>query len=424
MLIPDGLWVVLLTALVLLATAALEVASRAAARLDLHRWALRTSEAEDDEGAVWERIDETFTAVRLARQLSLIFVVVAVSAFVPRWLGVESDGMVRLGWSITLALAAYLLVDKVLAFGLIAVLGPIRVLDMARPLIGLLRLMFGRPARMLNRFHRDRRARDVVEVPAADKNGDLDAFLDMAEESGLVSGHDEALLRGVAEFTEVLVDHVMTPRVDIVSIPASEKLATLTRMVAEHKHSRIPVVGENIDEVVGVVNIRDLVPALMEAENGDLTVGSIARPALFVPESKRVSDLMREFQSRREHLAIVVDEYGGTAGLVTLEDLLEEIVGEIQDELEEAEEETAIRLEDGAVIAAGKAEIEDVEELLDVRIGDDEFETIGGMAFVHLGYVPKPGETFERNGLHVEVLEADERRVHRVRITAIDPMPE
>jgi len=331
-------------------------------------------------------------------------------------------------WSIGLSLAAWVLIDKVLAFAVVAIFGPIRVLTFGRPVIGLLRVLFGRPARMLNRFQRDSRARDNGEETAAD-NGDLDAFLDMAEQSGLVSGHPEALLRGVAEFSEVLVDHVMTPRVDIVSIPATATLDTLAKLVAERKHSRIPAVGESIDEVLGVVNIRDLVAAMGQASAGDdgsrpITVRDIARPALFVPESKRVSDLLREFQTRREHLAIVVDEYGGTAGLVTLEDLLEEIVGEIADELEDEDEQTVVRLEDGAVVAAGKAEIEDLEELLDIEIDDDEFETVGGMAFKHLGYVPKPGESFERNGLHVEVLEADDRRVHRVRITAITPATE
>lgn len=418
----NQLLAVLIPAIGLLLAAALEVASRAAARLDVHRWAQRISGAEADEGAVWERIDETFTAVHLARQLALVLLVVGVSAAGPSWFGVGTDDPARLAWSIGLAMAAYAVFDKLLALALVASLGPLRVLEVGGPLISFLRLLFGRPARMLNRFQRDRRARDEV-VQDATENSDLDAFLDMAEESGLVSEQDEALLRGVAEFREVLVDHVMTPRVDIVSVPASATLGALRELVAEHKHSRVPVIGENIDEVVGVANIRDLVAALGE-EGTDVSVRGITRPAMFVPETKRVSDLTREFQKRREHLAIVVDEYGGTAGLVTLEDLLEEIVGEIQDEAEDAEEQTVVQQPDGAVVALGKAEIGDIEEMLDVEIGADEFETVGGMAFVHLGYVPKPGESFDRDGLRVEVLEADERRVHRVRITAITTVAE
>ena len=174
-------------------------------------------------------------------------------------------------------------------------------------------------------------------------------------------------------------------------------------------------VDVTIDQVVGVVNIKDLVEALSE---GALKkkVTEIARPAVFVPETKRVRDMLSEFQRRREHLAIVVDEYGGTAGLVSIEDLLEEIVGEIQDEYED-EEQPVVEQPDGTVIADGKAEVEEIERALQVELGDTEFETVGGMASVHLGYVPRPGEEFDYGELHVTVLEADDRRVHRVRIS-------
>ena len=413
----NQLLALIVPAVALLLAAVLEVASRAASRRDIHRWAQRTLGDDADEGASWEHIDETFTAMRLARQLSLLFVVVVISTLGPGWFGAGGTAS-RLAAAAGLALGAYLLVDKLLAFTIVALLGPMRVLESGRPVISLLRFLFGGPARMLSRFQRGSRARSEPEEDAPDE-GDLDAFIDMAEESGLVSEHDEALLRGVAEFSEVLVDHVMTPRVDIVSIAESATLGELSGLVAEHKHSRIPVVRDDIDQVAGIVNIRELVAAL-EQEGTEASVQSIVRPAMFVPESKRVSALMREFQGRHEHLAIVVDEHGGTAGLVTIEDLLEEIVGEIQDEVEDAEQ-TLVKLPDGAVVADGKAEIEDVEEMLDVRIGDDEFETVGGMAFLHFGYVPKPGESFDHAGLHIEVLEADERRVHRVRITATQP---
>ena len=235
-----------------------------------------------------------------------------------------------------LALGGYLLIDKLLPFTIVTMVGPIRVLKVGRPVIAVLHILFGSPARMLNNFQHGSRVREdpMEDVP---EEGDLDAFIDMAEESGLVSEHDEALLRGVAEFSEVLVDHVMTPRVDIVSINESATLGALSSLVAEHKHSRIPVVQDNIDQVVGIVNIRELVAAL-ERDGAEALVRNIVRPAMFVPERKRVSALMREFQQRHEHLAIVVDEHGGTAGLVTIEDLLEEIVGEIQDEVEDAEQ--------------------------------------------------------------------------------------
>jgi CBS domain containing-hemolysin-like protein len=202
-------------------------------------------------------------------------------------------------------------------------------------------------------------------------------------------------------------------------VPETATLQELIGLVAEHKVSRVPVIRDNVDQISGIVIIRELLAAL-QASSPDSSIRSIIRPALFVPESKRVSDLLREFQQRREQLAIVVDEYGGTAGLVTVEDLLEEIVGEIQDEHED-EDLSVVQLDDGVIIATGKAEIEEIEELLGIEIDDEEFETVGGMTFVHLGYVPEPGESFERDGLHVEVLEADERRVNKVRITPVRP---
>ena len=415
----NHLLAIIVPAVALLLTAVLEVASRAASRRDLHHWAQRTLGDDADEGAFWEHIDETFTAIRLARQLSLVSMVVVISTFGPGWVGAAAGS--RLAWSAGLALSGYLLVDKLLAFAIVASVGPTGVLETGRVVITLLHILFRGPARMLSSFQHGSRTREGPTKDAPEE-GDLDAFIDMAEESGLVSEHDEALLRGVAEFSEVLVDHVMTPRVDIVSIAESATLGELSGLVAAHKHSRIPVVHDNIDQVAGIVNIRELVAAL-EQEGAEASVESIVRPALFVPERKRVSVLMREFQRRHEHLAIVVDEHGGTAGLVTIEDLLEEIVGEIQDEVEDAEQ-TLVKLPDGAVVAEGKTEIGAIEKMLDVSIAADKFETVGGMAFLHFGYVPKPGESFEHSDLYVEVLEADERRVHRVRITGAQPVTE
>jgi CBS domain containing-hemolysin-like protein len=402
---------ILVPGLTLLLTAALEVASRSASRFELHRWARREADNGGDED-----VDVTLIAVRLGRQLSLVALVVAVTAVgAPEQIGGASFA-IRLAWSLGLALAAYLLVDKLAAFAVVAAFGPMRVLTVGRPLIQVLCLLLGGSARLLSRFQRDSRARDDLEETSPEE-GDLDAFLDMAEKEGLVSQQDEALLRGLADFGEALVSEVMTPRVAIVSVPESATLRELSRLVAEHRVSRLPVVGDNIDQVTGIVNVRELVAGL-ETDGPEVSVRTIMRPPVFVPETKRVSELLREFQGRREQMAIVVDEYGGTAGLVTVEDLLEEIVGEIQDEHED-DELNVVPLSEGVVVAAGKAEVEEVEAQLGVKITEGDFETIGGMTFEHLGYVPKPGEEFERNGLHVEVLEADERRVHKVRITAI-----
>jgi len=395
--------------LALLLSAALEVAFRSTSRIDLLRWAQERMVGDEDDKPLTGALEVTYTSIRLARQLSLLVVCV-----VATWIGMEwfpGWGLLAvMGW----VLALYLVVDKVLPFTLVGMLGARRVLLVGQPLISLLRVILGSLAGVLYRLYRGNQSRADAE-PEVPAEGDLDAFLDLAEEEGLVSGKDEALLRGVADFGEAVVSEVMTPRVDMISIEASTTIDDLASLVNEHKFSRVPVVRDTVDQVVGIVNIKDLVVALAEGATKK-SVTEIARPAIFVPETKRVRDMLSEFQRRREHLAIVVDEYGGTAGVVSMEDLLEEIVGEIQDEYED-EDLTVVEQDDGTVIADGKAEVAEIERALQVELGDTEFETVGGMAFLHLGYVPRSGEEFDYNGLHVTVLEADDRRVHRVRIS-------
>jgi len=395
--------------MVLLVSAALEVAFRSTSRIELLRWAQLKIAGEDDDRPLTGALEITYTSVRLARQLSLLVLSVVATVLGLQWFAAWGFGAV-LAWVLFL----YLLLDKVLPFLLVGVFGTRRMLAVGQPLISVLRLLLGGLSRGLYSLHLGNRSR-ADSLPEDPAEGDLDAFLDFAEEEGLVSEKDEALLRGVADFGEAVVREVMTPRVDMVSIDADTTVEDLAVLVNEHKFSRIPVVGETVDQVVGVVNIKDLVEALAGGEFKK-RVTEIARPAIFVPETKRVHDMLSEFQRCREHLAIVVDEYGGTAGLVSIEDLLEEIVGEIQDEYED-EELAVIEQPDGSVIADGKAEVEEIERALQVELGDTEFETVGGMAFVHLGYVPRPGDEFEFDGLHVTVLEADDRRVHRVRIS-------
>ena len=397
------------SALALLLIAALEVAFRSTSRIDLLRWAQLKIAGEEEDKPLTGALEVTYTSVRLARQLSLLVLCVVATVLGMQWFA--GGGLIAvLGW----VLALYVLVDKVLPFLLVGTFGARRILAVGQPLIWILQLLLGGLSKGLYRLYRGNQSRTESE-PEAPAAGDLDAFLDLAEEEGLVSEKDEALLRGVADFGEAVVREVMTPRVDMVSIEATTTIEDLASLVNEHKFSRVPVVGETVDQVVGIVNIKDLVEALAEGAL-QKRVTEIARPAIFVPETKRVRDMLSEFQRCREHLAVVVDEYGGTAGLVSIEDLLEEIVGEIQDEHED-EELAVIEQPDGSIIADGKAEVEEIERALQVELGDTEFETVGGMAFVHLGYVPRPGEEFEFDGLHVTVLEADDRRVHRVRIS-------
>jgi CBS domain containing-hemolysin-like protein len=222
------------------------------------------------------------------------------------------------------------------------------------------------------------------------------------------------LLRSLVDFRETTVREVMTPRPDIVAIEADATVERLQALFREQQYSRIPVFQETLDNVVGFVFVKDLLGqgASLDPE-APLT--TLLRPANFVPETKRVLELLQEFQRDRLQMAMVVDEYGGTAGLVTLEDLIEEIVGEIRDEYD-VEVEPVIDEGGGRFVFSGNAHVEELAHRLHVRPEGEGFETVGGFLLSRLGRVPEVGERFDVDGLSVEVLEAERRRITRVRI--------
>ena len=225
---------------------------------------------------------------------------------------------------------------------------------------------------------------------------------------------ENRLLRAVVNFEETLVREVMTPRPDIVAIAADATVDDLRQLVREQEYSRLPVFTTNLDNVTGLIVVKDLIQMTAEPD-GTRRISEIMRPAAFVPETKRVVELLREFQQGRFQLAIVVDEYGGTAGLVTVEDVVEELVGEIRDEYD-SEAEPVVRESDDTFVFSAKVGIDEMTERLAVEIEDGEFETVGGFVLARVGRVPSAGERFELDGLDVEILEAEGRRIHKVRI--------
>jgi CBS domain containing-hemolysin-like protein len=225
---------------------------------------------------------------------------------------------------------------------------------------------------------------------------------------------DERLLRSVVDFGDTLVREVMTPRPDIVAIASDATVDELRVIVREQQYSRLPVYADNLDNIAGLIVVKDLIQMTAEPD-GSRRVSEIMRPAAFVPETKRVVDLLREFQQGRVQLAIVVDEYGGTAGLVTVEDVVEELVGEIRDEYD-VEAEPIVRESDDTFVFSGKVNISDMTERLGVEVEDGEFETVGGFVLARVGRVPAAGERFDLDGLQVEILEAERKRIHKVRI--------
>jgi putative hemolysin len=232
-------------------------------------------------------------------------------------------------------------------------------------------------------------------------------------------GEEQRLLQSIVDFSDILVREVMTPRPDLVAIRDDATVAELRAVFRDQQYSRIPVFHENLDNIAGFVFAKDLI--LLDCADMDTqSLGTLVRPATFVPETKRVPDLLKEFQRKQVQSAIVVDEYGGTAGLVTIEDLLEEIVGEIRDEYD-VETEPIIDEGNGSFVVSGKADVDQIADRLGVDIEREGFETVGGYLLSHLGRVPAVGETFDIDDLTVEVLEAERRRIHKVRVRRKQP---
>ena len=246
-----------------------------------------------------------------------------------------------------------------------------------------------------------------------EEGGDVN-HADADADRALMEGDQRRLLRSIVDFGGTLVREVMTPRPDIVAIRGDATIGDLRALFREQEYSRFPVFRENLDNIVGVVFVKDLIQLMDGAAPNDAPIESLLRPATFVPETKRVPELLKEFQRKQVQIAIVVDEYGGTAGLVTIEDLLEEIVGEIRDEYD-VETEPVVDEGNGSWIFSAKVSIDEVRDRLSVAIEPEGFETVGGYVLTRVGRVPAVGETFELDGLVVEVLEAERRRIHKVR---------
>jgi putative hemolysin len=241
-----------------------------------------------------------------------------------------------------------------------------------------------------------------------------------AQQEAQQEGQARELLRNLADFRETMVREVMTPRPDIVAIESGATIDQLYTLYREQQYSRIPVFNETLDNVQGFVFIKDLLQRGLLSTNAP--IAPLVRPAHFVPETKRVPDLLKEFQRRRLQIAIVVDEYGGTAGLVTAEDLLEEIVGEIRDEYD-VEVERIVDEGGGKFLLSGSVHVDEMANLMRISIDGHGFETVGGYLLSRLGRVPAVGEHLEVDGLDVEIVDTQQRRITRARMSRLAPVP-
>jgi putative hemolysin len=322
---------------------------------------------------------------------------------------------------VTIILALFTIVFAELIPKSIALASPERfALVLARP-IDLLARLLGPIVTALNGITRWV-ARSIgvdMNQEAAISADELRLIVERGGEQGILEAEEEQMINAVIELGERRVHEVMVPRVAIASLASDATLEQAIDLVIEVGHSRIPIYHDTIDEIVGILYAKDLLPYLKPDVGPRPPLRKLLRPPVLVPESMTVDDLLHEFQRRKVHLAIVLDEYGGTAGLVTIEDLLEEIVGEIQDEYD-VEEPIVVRLSDHEARVDGRADVDELLELfdLDLKLEDaEEYDTVGGLIYHRVGGVPSPGDMIEVDGLRLTVETTDGRRVGKVLVT-------
>ncbi|MDP9482921.1 MAG: hemolysin family protein [Chloroflexota bacterium] len=252
---------------------------------------------------------------------------------------------------------------------------------------------------------------------------ELKLIIERGGQQGILEAEEEQMINAVIELGERRLHEVMIPRTSVVALPVSATFEEAIDTIVDEGHSRVPVYEESIDEVVGILYAKDLLPYLKSSAEPRPAIRAILRTPVFAPESMTIDDLLHDFQRKQVHIAIVLDEYGGTAGLVTIEDLLEEIVGEIQDEYDE-EEDMIVRLSDDEIRVDGRVAVDELAELFDTILtleDEDEYDTIGGLVFHRIGRVPVPGDQVHIDGLRLTVESTDGRRVSKVLVVRQRP---
>ncbi|MBQ7456817.1 MAG: HlyC/CorC family transporter [Desulfovibrio sp.] len=240
------------------------------------------------------------------------------------------------------------------------------------------------------------------------------AILD-ASADGEVEPEEKSMLLGILRFNDLLVHDTMTPRTDMDCIPLESSLAEVAKLIVESGHSRIPVFKDTRDNIVGIVHAKDILPCFIDAKSEHLSLETIMREPFFVPDTKSTRTLLQEFRTRKQHIAIALDEYGGTSGLITIEDVIEEIVGDIEDEHDAPKEEDIRALGNDVYELTGRANLEDLTEL-GLSLESDEVDTIGGYLCMMAGHVPGKDEVFTLEGWRITILSSDQKLIHRLRL--------
>lgn len=260
--------------------------------------------------------------------------------------------------------------------------------------------------------------RVALENPSTVTEDELRTLVDVGQEEGFVEEVERRMIHSIFRLSDTLVREIMVPRIDMLALDVTTSQALAVREFIHSGYSRVPVYEENVDNTLGMLYAKDLLRVWSEGEQIE-SLRDLLRPPYFVPEAKRVDDLLQEMQSQRIHIAIVVDEYGGVAGLVTLEDIVEEILGEIQDEYDQGEELPYEALSDGEYMFSGRVDLDDFNEVMGVNLPSDEADTLGGYIYSRLGRVPDVGEIIEDDELRLIVEQVSSRRINKVRASII-----
>jgi CBS domain containing-hemolysin-like protein len=281
------------------------------------------------------------------------------------------------------------------------------------PFIGLFKLLFGGLGHLLALPERAMGRGDP------DEEEEMLRLVELEEDEGSLEEDERQMIRGVFGLDETTAREIMTPRTDIVAVEVDQTAQEALKLIIDQGYSRLPLYEDHADKVVGVIYAKDLIRYLVEGKLPE-RLSDIARPAIFVPDSKRVDDLLTEMRKQRVHMAIVVDEYGGTAGLVTIEDILEEIVGEIEDEYDRSESQL-VRISDKEAVVDGRLDIDTLNEAFHVGISAENFDTVAGCVYHLLGRMPAVGDEAVTDGLRLYVLAVDGHRIKHVRVTVEEP---
>ncbi|MFY1051653.1 HlyC/CorC family transporter [Ectopseudomonas khazarica] len=240
-----------------------------------------------------------------------------------------------------------------------------------------------------------------------------------AHQNKLLDSEALTIVEGAIQVADLQVRDIMVPRSQMISIKANQTPREFLPAIIDAAHSRYPVIGESLDDVIGILLAKDLLPLILQGEQPSFNIKDLLRPATFVPESKRLNVLLREFRANHNHMAVVIDEYGGVAGLVTIEDVLEQIVGDIEDEHDVEEDGYIKPLPSGDYLIKALTPIDSFNETFDSEFSDDEYDTVGGLVMNAFGHLPKRNEVTEIGEFRFRVLNADSRRIHLLRLTPV-----